>query len=316
MKGITVNRCAEILREHDDYLILSHKFPDGDTLGSGAALCSALRRIGKTAYCFPNPDITPRYAGFIEPYLAKEGQMPSFAISVDIASDGMLSSGAPQDIKLAIDHHKTNTGFAKDLCLDYGKSSCGELVLEIIEALCGSISEEEANLLYIAVSTDTGCFQYTNTNAGTLEAAAKLVKAGADNKSLNVMLFRTLSRARITLLGMLYSGMKYYKSGKVTAATVTLEMLNSIGATEDDCEDIAGIPGAAEGAAVSVLIRELGENYCKVSLRSKPGYDVSKVCAVFGGGGHPGASGCKIKHSPEETEKMILSEISKQWPKL
>ena len=156
---------------------------------------------------------------------------------------------------------------------------------EIIRELCGDVTAEEAELLYVAVSTDTGCFQYSNTNAPALRAAAELIELGADNSALNIRLFRSISRARMALEGRIMAGMRIFHGGKVSAALVTRALLAECGATEDDCEDLAGLVGKVEGCSVSLLIRELGENDCKISARSKPGVDVSRVCAVYGGRG-------------------------------
>ena len=177
---LTASECAAWLLESDDYLIISHRRPDGDTLGSGAALCSALRRAGKRAWCLDNPETINNHRPFVAPYLAGEGAKPVTPVTVDVASEGLFPEGVTGPIPLAIDHHPSNSRFAENLCLAAERSSCGELVLEIIKALCGGIDAEEAKLLYIAVSTDTGCFQYSNTNAGTLRAASELIDAGAD----------------------------------------------------------------------------------------------------------------------------------------
>ena len=249
---LRANECAAYLAGHDGYLLISHRRPDGDTLGSGAALCSALRRAGKTAYCFANPEITENYRPFIAPYFAPEGFRPSCVVTVDVAGEGLFPEGTPAPVNLALDHHPSNSHFAENTCLAAEKSSCGELVLEVIKALCGSVSREEAALLYIAVSTDTGCFQYSNTNAATLRAAAELIDLGADNSALNIRFFRTQSRARMALEGRMLSGMQFFRGGKISVVTVTLQMLAECGAVENDCEDLAGLAGKAEGSLVSM----------------------------------------------------------------
>ncbi len=198
---MTANECALWLKNHNNFLILSHAKPDGDTLCSGAALCSALRRSGKNAYCYDNPETTKTYTEFVSPYLPQNGYQPDVVVTVDVADTDLFPVGINAAIDLAIDHHVSNGNFAPNICLDADKSSCGEVVLEIIRTLCGDITAEEANLLYVAVSTDTGCFQYLNTNASTLRAGAELLELGADNKRLNVILFRNVSRARMALEG-------------------------------------------------------------------------------------------------------------------
>ena len=311
---LRANECAAYLAGHDGYLLISHRRPDGDTLGSGAALCSALRREGKTAYCFANPEITENYRPFIAPYFAPEGFRPSCVVTVDVAGEGLFPEGTPAPVNLALDHHPSNSHFAENTCLAAEKSSCGELVLEVIKALCGSVSREEAALLYIAVSTDTGCFQYSNTNAATLRAAAELIDLGADNSALNNRFFRTPSRARMALEGRMLSGMQFFRGGKISVVTVTLQMLAECGAVENDCEDLAGLAGKAEGSLVSMTIRETKPGESKISLRSRPGVNVSEICAVYGGGGHAMAAGCTLQAGPEEALRLMLRAIDEKWP--
>lgn len=315
MTNLTASECAAWLGEHDDYIIISHRRPDGDTLCSGAALCSALRRAGKRAWCFDNPETTDTYRPFVAPYLAPEGLSPSTIVTVDVASEGLFPAGISTPVPLAIDHHPSNSRFAENLCLAAERSSCGELVMEIIKALCGSMTAGEANLLYAAVSTDTGCFQYSNTNAATLRAAAELVECGAENSALNTLLFRTMSRARMALEGRMLTGMRYFKDGRISVNIVTQAMLDECGADENDCDDLAGIAGKAKGSLISLTIREVAEG-SKVSARSKPGINVSDVCAVYGGGGHAMAAGVTLSCGVEEALELMLRAIDEKCPEL
>ena len=311
---MTTNDCARWLAEHDGYLILSHKRPDGDTLGSGAAICSALRRAGKTAYCIANPDITENFIPHVEPYIAPEGYQPRTVVAVDIADTGLFPQGFDGAVDLCIDHHPSNTYFAGNSCVYAEKASCGEVVMEVVEALNGSLTQEEADLLYIAVSTDTGCFQYSNVKADTFRAAGHLIDAGADHKAWNTKFFRTMSPARMKLEGMIYSGLRFFRGGKIVAATVTQAMLDSCGADDNDCDDLAGIAGKAAGNVVSMTIRETDPGKCKISLRSHPEVNVSEICAVHGGGGHAMASGCTLDMDPESALQTMLRTINEKWP--
>lgn len=217
-------------------------------------------------------------------------------------------------VDLCIDHHPSNALYAGDTLLHAEKSACGEAVLELIELLTGSVTEQEANLLYIAVTTDTGCFQYANTNAATLRAAARLLELGADNRKISMDFFRKISRARMALVGQIYSGMRFFRDGQVAIAVVTRALIDSVHATEDDCDDIAGLPGRAEGVVVSVTIRELADGRSKISVRSNPEVDSCAICAVYGGGGHKMASGCTLACDTETAVEKILAAIDQVWP--
>lgn len=305
---------AQRLLQRDDFLILSHVRPDGDTLGSGSALCSALRRMGKTAYVIRNPELTERYEPYVAPFFAPDGFVPSCVIAVDIATPGLFPKNFSGAVDFCIDHHPSNAGYAGATLLRAEKSACGEAVLELIEAMTGSVTRQEANLLYIAVTTDTGCFQYANTNAATLRAAAQLLELGADNQKISMEFFRKISRARMALEGMIYSGMRFFRSGKISIAVITRAMLAAANATENDCDDLAGLAGKAEYSVVSVTIRELETGESKISVRSTPEVDSCAICAVYGGGGHKMAAGCTIDCPPEVAVEKILIAIEQVWP--
>jgi phosphoesterase RecJ-like protein len=303
--------CAQALLERDNFLILSHVRPDGDTLGSGSALCHALRRSGKTAYIFDNPEITEKYRPYVDAFKAPADFSPDFTIAVDTAEPGLFPIGYPGAPDMCVDHHPSNTRYAPMLLLGEKKSACGEIVLELIKLMCGGIDKTEATLLYIAISTDTGCFQYSNTNSSTLRAAAETLDAGADIHELNQKFFRRVSSARITLEGLIYSGMTFHYNGSVAVAVVTLAMMERSGATENDCDDLASLVGRVEGAYIGVTIRELDDGKSKVSVRSSPDFNSSDLCAQFGGGGHAMAAGCTLDCPPEETRQRLLSAIGK-----
>ena len=305
---------ANRLLERDQFLILSHKNPDGDTLGSGAALCSALRRMGKTACVFRNEQITPRTEGYVAPYYAPEGFVPSAVIAVDIATPNLFPKGFDAPVDFCIDHHPTNSFYAGLTLLHDEKSSCGEAILELIETMTGSVTEEEASLLYIAVTTDTGCFQYMNTNADTMRCAARLIDFGADQHKIVHDFFRKVSSARLKLEGMIYSSMRFYRNDSIVTAVVTQQMLQDAGTTENDLDDLAGLPGRAEGGDLTILIRELPDGKSKCSLRSTPRVDSSAICAVYGGGGHHMAAGVTLDCPPREAEQLLLNAAEQEMP--
>ena len=304
--------CAAYLREHDNFLIVTHLRPDGDTLCSAAALCSALRRFGKNAALFPNPEITPKYVKYVEKYIGEDFEHDCI-ITVDVAEEHMFCIGFSDNVDLAIDHHPSNSRYAKELLLHDEKASCGESVIEVIKELCGALTPEEATLLYIAVSTDCGCFKYANVTDETFAAASELAKFGADIRGVNFEIHRQVSKARMVLEGLICAGMKFYNNGKLVIGTVTLDMMNSSGATENDCDDIAGIPGKVEGCVVSMLIRELEKGKCKVSVRSHPSFDSCALCLKFGGGGHKLAAGCTIDAEPDEVREMLVKAVEDIW---
>lgn len=309
---MTINDTVQLLRENDNFILITHIRPDGDTIGSASALCYALRKIGKTAYLFNNPQFEDSYNWIAEPYLAPEGFMPKYTVTVDLADEGLFPRGFKGDVDLCIDHHGSNTSYAKNTIVLPDKASCGEVVLEIVKTLCGGLDSTVADLLYVAVSTDTGCFVYGNTTGETHRAAAELCDAGASNAYLNKILFRTSSRERLALEGLIFSSLRYYNDGKTVIAILTKEMLEKAGATEKDCQDIASLPGRVEGAFSSAVIKEVDENHCKISLRTNGIVNANSVCGRFGGGGHKMASGCAMEKNCFEAAGIIADAIAEE----
>ena len=310
---MTAQECSQLLLSKNNILIITHINPDGDTLCSAAALCSALRRAGKRANLFRNPAVTTKYMPHVEKYFAPKSFKSKYIVSVDVATEKMFAEGFDGAIDLCIDHHPTNSHYAKKELVCPDKAACGEIVRAVIKEMCGGITQEEADLLYIAVTTDTGCFQYLNTNAATFRAAAELLEYGADNGMVNVKFFRKASRARLKLEGMIYSTMGFYRDGKISVAIITKEMLRQAGAGEEDCDDLAGLAGRAEGASVNITIRERDNGSSKVSVRTGRDVSSSDICAVFGGGGHAMAAGCTIDCPPEKARDMLLAVIDEVW---
>lgn len=316
MNELTVKEAANLLSLHNNFVILTHKRPDGDTLGCGAALCSALRRAGKRAYLLRNGGATEKFVPFIERFYTRRGfQITNeYIVTVDVASSNMLGDRLQLNVDLAIDHHESNSRFANNLLLDSTASACGEIILKVIKELCGSVTKEEADLLYIALSTDTGCFQYGNTNAASFRAAAELCELNADVAKLNQLFFRTFSRARIALEGAIMSSLRSYSDGRITMAVITRKMVEASGAGDDDMEDLASLPGKVAGTLVAAMVKENDKGFSKISLRSTGEVNVSEVCAKFGGGGHAMASGCEIDLPPEEAAEVIRAAIEEKMP--
>ena len=310
MTTMNLNDTVKYLKEHDGYLLVTHIRPDGDTLCSAAALCHILRGMGKTAYIYDNPETTRTYEEFTAPYIAPRSFVPACVVSVDLASERLFPKGLDENtvFDLCIDHHPTNTGYARALFCRPDLASCGELILQIAREV-DMLDSHAATLLYAAVSTDCGCFVYGNTTAQTHRAAAELIEAGADHRRLNNYLFRQFSFSRLMLEGLIYAGMKQYADGLVNVAVVTMEMMAAAGATEDDCEDLASLAGRVRGSIVSVTVRQIAERESKISIRSGEMFDSSAVCAKHGGGGHKMASGCTIYEDPDTARDIIVRDI-------
>ena len=311
---MTARDCAKLLNSRDNYLLVTHNNPDGDTVMSAAALCRALRRRGKKAFLYNNPQIGSKLLPFLDKLIADETYRYQTVIAVDTATEQMLAKGFEGPVDLAIDHHPTNSHYAAAEMIEAERSACGEIILDVIKELCGDVSKKEATLLYIALTTDTGCFQYANVNARTFAAASELLRCGAEAHKVALHFFRKTSLARLRLEGLIYSNLNVYRDGKLVVAPVTQAMMQEAGATEDDCDDLAGLSGRAEKSEINITIRELPDGRSKVSVRSQPWISSSDICAAFGGGGHDMAAGCTLDAPPEKTERLLLEVIDSLYP--
>lgn len=306
---------AAFLRAHDNYLILTHKRPDGDTIGCAAGLCRALRGLGKTAHILPNEDATTLLGSYLEGLTARSGFTPDTVVSTDVATENLLpdsAAGYKGRIDLAIDHHPSQEFFAKETCLEADKAACGEIIWKI----CGELGVMDAHIatpLYVAVATDCGCFVYANTTPHTHRAAAALMEQGIDVKALNKRHFRTKSMARMKLESLILQNMHLYHGGTVAVAPVSLAMIDQAGATLEDTDDIAAFLGQLQGVLHTATIREHEGGECRISVRTKADeLNATRVCARLGGGGHKAASGCTVKGTVDEAERAILEAIDAQ----
>ncbi len=309
--NMTCQEAAKWLEQQEDLLILTHRRPDGDTVGCAVALCLSLRKLGKTAYILTNEDATALFDSYWGDTLAPAGFEPKAVVSVDIASEGLFHKSAEIykcQVDLAIDHHGSNEGFAQYNCVEPEKAACGEILYTIITEWF-PVDADIALPLYLAISTDTGCFVYSNTTPNTHRVAAALMETGIDYAGVNKRHFRTKSYTRLRVESRIIDTMDLHDEGAIALAAVSLRDMAELGATEEDLEDIAAFVGQLKGVRTAVTIRELKPGECKLSLRTGDGLDASKVCALLGGGGHAAAAGCTVMGSVEEAKTSILWAI-------
>lgn len=303
---------AAFLKEHDNYLILTHVRPDGDTLGSGAALCRILRKLGKTAWMLKSEDAISLFHGYLEGCVAPDDFVPETVVAVDTASEGLFppnAEGYKGNVDLCIDHHPSNTGYACRTWLEAEYAACGELIYELAEEL-GTKDSEIGRLLYLAIATDTGSFLYTNTSPRTHRAAAAVMEWGAEVYSINKLHFRTKSLRRLKVESALVRDMELYQNDTIAVAPISLALLAETGASSEDLDDIGAFIGQLEGVLHSVTVRERESGECKMSLRSNEKLlDAGAVCALLGGGGHAAAAGCTVKGTVREAIDAMLAAI-------
>ena len=309
---LTAREAAGYLEALDNVLLLTHVRPDGDTIGSAAALCRALRDCGQTAYLLPNPEITATYAPYAAPYWAPEGWEAEHIVSVDIADVSLLPENAKpyqERIELAIDHHPSQGFFARNTCLEADSAACGEIVYEIIQHLT-ALTADIALPLYVAVSTDCGGFQYGNTTARTHRIAAALMDV-VDVAAVNKALFRTKSRVRLAMESRMVADMKLFDHERVVVMEIPLALRQEMQATDADIEELSALPALVEGTDCGVTLRELDGGKIKVSVRSGPRVDACALCCILGGGGHHAAAGATVDGTLDEVRMAVLAAYRK-----
>ena len=314
MTSLSRRETARWLGERDNFLILTHRRPDGDTLGSAAVLCRGLRQLGKKAHILSNYEVTEKYL-HLHRGLTRDGiEGAGTVVCVDTAAPELLPENArplQETIALRIDHHGSATSFTPLELVDATAGATGDIIYDVLIRMGVSLDKPMAEALYTAVSTDTGCFRYANTNAHSYLVAAACAQAGGDLHTINQSIFDTNSLARLRLQGWIVENIRFFREGKLALCALPREVERQLGLTEDDMENISGFPRSIEGVRMSATLRESGDGTVKVSVRALPGYDAAAVCAVFGGGGHKGAAGASIKMTLEEAAEAVAAEMMK-----
>jgi len=306
---MTRNDTAAWLLEHDNYCILTHARPDGDTIGSAAALCVGLRQLGKTAYILDNTQASPFLRRCLLGLTVDAPRSTDTLICVDVASPHLFPDEHQQyldRIMLRIDHHATATSFTPMELVDPASAACGEIVYELLMDMGAEMTKELAWRLYIAISTDTGCFRYANTTAHTYRVAAACADTGADLYPITQELFDTTSISELKLQNWIVEHARFLCGGQAAVCGIPKEMENSV--SKEDLEGVSGFLRSIEGVKISATLREI-EGGCKISVRAVPGLNAGAVCTRFGGGGHKGAAGANLMLPMETALDMVADAL-------
>ena len=309
--GITVQQAAEYLLGADNILLLCHKNPDGDTVGSAGGLMFALKKLGKICAIACNDEIPQKY-DFLNLNIFDGSFTPEHIVAVDIADTKLLGdkmSVYADRIDLCIDHHPSNTGYAKQVCCDGALPAASQLVLSVVKAMDAELDESIANCLYTGLMTDTGCFKYSATTAETHIAAAELLRAGAWHDFIANRFFMSKSRRTIALEKYALNTLEYYFDDRCAVIELPASVLSEVGAQQGDIEGISAMPRTIEGVDVGITIRQTGDSMFKVSIRTNEKANANEIAAGLGGGGHTKAAGCEVMGSMESVKNAILREV-------
>ena len=304
---------AELLLHHDNILILTHDHPDGDTLGSAYALCRGLRKLGKysTVIC---ADTIPDSYAFMWQGLPEQSFEPQYIVSVDIADAVLLGKDFEtlyrDKINLSIDHHASNNLEADCVLLESDAAASAVIIYEVLCELGVVLDVPMADCIFTGLSTDTGCFRYSNTTARAHRLAATLIDAGANTHEINQTFFETKSRVYAALERLALDSMQMYFNDCCAVIAVTQEMFRLSGATDSECDRISALPRQIEGVKVGVTLRETKDGNFKASIRTNGPVNAAALAAKMGGGGHARAAGCRLDGPLDAALKELLRNIA------
>ena len=316
----TLEELADVLRTHDRFVVMSHVRPDGDALGCTLAMTLCLQQLGKNVTAWNEDGVLEKFIYLPGSKLIQtppsEPQEFDVAIALDTAvwnRVGTCLAAVKAKMWINIDHHITNDRYGDLAYIDATAPATGQILYELFRGNDLPFTYEMADNLFVAISTDTGSFQYPSTTARTYEIGAELIRSGVNVGALSQKMYESYPRRRLELLRALLNVFKLTSADRVASFTLTQATSNALGAKPEDNEGLIDTIRAIEGVIVAAFIEELPEGKVRISLRSKdPQIDVSKICGFFGGGGHTLAAGARIKGPLAEVEAEVLSAIGRE----
>ncbi len=318
MTQSTFTEIGRALREHQSFAVLSHVRPDGDALGSQLALALSLKQLGKDVRVWNEDGMLEKYSFLPRAdWLSKPPAQPEnvdVLVALDTAIRNRMGTAveAIGQVKLCIniDHHPSNPRYGDLVYIDATAPATGQILFEFLKAEKFPIDAEIAENLFVAISTDTGSFQYSNTTMRTFEIAAELVGYGVNVGRVSQQLYESYPRRRIELLRELLRTMRFAADGKVAGFSLSLQSAADLGALPEDNEGLIDHIRAIQGVIVAVFFEELADGKVRVSMRSKEqDVDVCAICQKFGGGGHTLAAGARIRGTLAEVEERVMEAI-------
>jgi phosphoesterase RecJ-like protein len=315
----TFAQIADAFATHQRFVVMSHLRPDGDAIGCEVALALCLKAMGKDVTVW-NHDGALEKLRFLpgSDLIEKPPTEPldfDVAIAVDTSTQARLGDcvATVRNAKLwiNIDHHVSNEGYGDLVYIDSAAPAAGQIIYELIRSANLPFTPAIAENLWVAIATDTGSFQYSNTTARTFEISAELIRAGVNVGKISEQLFQTHPRRRLELLRALLNTMKFTCDGRVASFALTLATVAEVGAGPEDTEGLIDTLRGTDGVVVAAFFEELDGDRVRVSMRSKdPRCDVCKICAQFGGGGHTLAAGARIAGDLATVEAKVLKAIT------
>ncbi|MBQ3942867.1 MAG: bifunctional oligoribonuclease/PAP phosphatase NrnA [Elusimicrobia bacterium] len=312
-KQEVLDAISKIIKQSKTFFIAGHTKPDGDALGSGLALASLLRRMGKkVTHCSIDP--IPQDMSFMKKSksikitnkISKKFDCAIILECINFARMGDIITPSQAKKIINIDHHLAHTNFGDVNYIVPSSSSVSELVYDIFINLKTFPTKEEAENLYIGIVTDTGRFQQLNTNANSHLVAAELLKLGVNSNKLCKKLFLIMELSKMKLYGLALSNIETAFNDKLIYIKLTKEMFNKAKASDTDTDGIINYCISVPTAVVGCLLKEVDKNTTKLSFRSIENFNLLSIVKLFNGGGHKNAAGCTINADINTATKKII----------
>jgi len=306
-------------REYKKFAVLSHVRPDGDALSSQLALGLSLKQLGKDIRIWNEDGMLEKYSFVPCAELLTKPPAATEDFDVVIALDTAIQNRLGTSLEsirstklwINIDHHPSNPRYGDLVHIDANAPATGQILFELMKSQGLPIDAQIAENLYVAISTDTGSFQYPNTSARTFDIAAELVRIGVDVGCVSQQLYENYPRRRIELLRELLRTLRFEANGRIASFTLSLKTAAELGVLPEDNEGLIDHVRAIRGVIVAIFFEELPDGKVRVSMRSKSNkIDVCAICQKFGGGGHTLAAGARIRGTLSEVEQRVLEAVS------
>ncbi|MEN8681490.1 MAG: bifunctional oligoribonuclease/PAP phosphatase NrnA [Akkermansiaceae bacterium] len=316
----TFSEIGKAIEDHNSFAVVSHVRPDGDAIGSVLALGHALEQLGKSVR-YLNNDGCPKSLEFLPGSEKVEisGEVGfldvDVAITLDTAAHVRIGEGSLEAIKNAkllinIDHHISNPGYGDLSYVDPNSPATGQIIYELLISLGLPISRVSRDSIYVAVSTDTGSFQYPGTTQRTYEMAADLVGRGLNVGEINQLIYDNQPYRRVELMRALLNTLDRSHDGLLVWWDLPMATKNELELVDDDSEGLIDFIRSVQGVVVAVFFEDLDGGKVRVSMRSKDArVNASEICGVFGGGGHALAAGIRMPGPLEEAREKVLAVI-------
>jgi len=313
----TLVQIGEVLKGAKSIYLFPHTNADGDAMGSCAALCIVLRKLGKECYILIEDDIADNlkfmdkgYTTF-DPETIKE---PDICMCVDCGEIDRFPTRKETflkgKIKACIDHHITSKHFADYNYIDPEAAATGEIIFKLIKAMNVEIDKETGEAIFAAITTDTGNFQYSNTHKESFEIMVELMNSQIDINSVSNAIYQNCPLEQFVIKNMVMDTMEIFADGQSVIVYVTQEMLKKSNAKMEHTEGLIGELRGIKGVEISAFLKENEEGKIKVSMRAKSYADVAAICQKYAGGGHIKAAGCTLEMDMKSAIELMKSEIT------